>query len=373
MAESPEKRIKMSWPGYTGEANPDSFNVKAMLPQPKELKPGQLPEKLIKQYFEEGYLIIEDFFKPEELEACKDTLEILVEELAQKLYKAGKVKSLYKDYGLFQRLTKLEEEFPGAVILLHKIGKIPQSFRDLWANERLLNLIEQLIGPDISGSPNWNLRTKTPHTTSMEVPWHQDSAYLDNESYSVLIPTVWIPFLDTDAKNGGMEVVERGHLPGKIAMHQCCAGDSWYIMVDEDVLEEELGVDMKKDSKLCPIPYGGMLLFNNIIPHRSLPNISNDIRWSVDLRFVKTGEASGYSGIKDPIVFRSSKNPNLKIDWETFDSVDRSSQLAASVKGVIHTPEASEFDTTIQGPWMKKWELTHINKHVRKHQSTERS
>lgn len=53
MAESPEKRAKMSWPGYTGESNPDSFNTKAMLPQPKELKPGQLSEKLIKQYFDE--------------------------------------------------------------------------------------------------------------------------------------------------------------------------------------------------------------------------------------------------------------------------------------------------------------------------------
>ena len=28
------------------------------------------------------------------------------------------------------------------------------------------------------------------------------------------------------------------------------------------------GVDMNKDIKLCPVPYGGMVLFNNMIPHR---------------------------------------------------------------------------------------------------------
>lgn len=85
----------------------------------------------------------------------------MVEELAQKLYKAGKVKSryslnsaltaltycysvcvckclqvwtdlvmllmtdLYKEYGLFQRLTKLEEEFKGANILMFKYQQIP--------------------------------------------------------------------------------------------------------------------------------------------------------------------------------------------------------------------------------------------------------
>lgn len=33
-----------------------------------------------------------------------------------------------------------------------------------------------------------------------------DSAYFDNESYEVFIPTAWIPLLDTNELNGGMEV-----------------------------------------------------------------------------------------------------------------------------------------------------------------------
>ena len=43
------------WPGYTGEVYPELCDIRAMPPQPKEseLKPGQLPEKLIRQYFEE--------------------------------------------------------------------------------------------------------------------------------------------------------------------------------------------------------------------------------------------------------------------------------------------------------------------------------
>lgn len=41
-------------PGYTGEEHPEVVDIRAMPPQPKELKPGQVPENLIKQYFEEA-------------------------------------------------------------------------------------------------------------------------------------------------------------------------------------------------------------------------------------------------------------------------------------------------------------------------------
>lgn len=43
----------------------------------------------------------------------------------------------------------------------------------MWANERMLNLLEQILGPDIVGHPVWNLRTKTPKNEATVVPWHQ--------------------------------------------------------------------------------------------------------------------------------------------------------------------------------------------------------
>ena len=48
---------------------------------------------------------------------------------------------------------------------------------DLWTNERLLNMVEQIIGPDVAGHPVWNLRVKPPvkppKDDPMTVPWHQ--------------------------------------------------------------------------------------------------------------------------------------------------------------------------------------------------------
>lgn len=358
------------WPGYSEESHPEVFDIRAMPPKPKKTKPGQLSDEQVRQYFEEGYVMIEDFFTKEELDACLRDFEVLVENLAQKLYKGGKIKDVYAECDVFQRLIKLNEEFPGAAVLLHKIGRLPQSVRDLWSNERLLNVIEQVLGPDISGMPNWNLRTKTPYNEELTVPWHQDAAYLDNDAYKVLLATVWIPFLDTNRNNGCMEVVPKGHRSGRVAMHQCCSGGTWYIMLEEDEMKKSLGVSAK-DRVICPIPYGGFLLFNNTIPHRSLENFSDQVRWSVDLRFKKTGLPNGMFGLKPDVEMRSSKNPKLKIDWETFDSIDRTVVQTKSVQDLVKTTEDPDFDTTVQGPWMRKWELTNLNVHAKQHKYME--
>lgn len=43
----------------------------------------------------------------------------------------------------------------------------------LWTQDKLLNVIEQLIGPDIACNPVWNIRPKVPFDDDQEVPWHQ--------------------------------------------------------------------------------------------------------------------------------------------------------------------------------------------------------
>lgn len=33
---------------------------------------------------------------------------------------------------------------------------------------------------------------------------------------------------------------------------------------------------------------------------------------------------------------------------------------------LLQIPDDPEFDTTIQGPWMKKWDIVHMNQHTSK-------
>ena len=127
--------------------------------------------------------------------------------MAEKLFKGGKIKDKCVKAGFYERLILIEQQFKGAAVLLHKTGYLPAGFRNLWSNDRLLNAVEQLIGPNIAGHPVWNLRTKTPKNEQTTVPWHQDNSYFDLSALYTLIPTAWIPLIDANIKNGCLQVL----------------------------------------------------------------------------------------------------------------------------------------------------------------------
>ena len=74
-----------------------------------------------------------------------------VEILADRLYRGGKIQDKCESAGFYERLILIERQFKGSAVLLHKMGYLPVAFRNLWANNRLLNVVEQFIGPNIAG------------------------------------------------------------------------------------------------------------------------------------------------------------------------------------------------------------------------------
>ena len=338
-------------------AAPEVYTVPP--PQPKEKKPGQLSMKQVNRYFEDGFVIVPKLLTEDELKPVMSAIDECVDKLAEKLFRGGKIKDKVEKAGFYERLIHLESQFPGATVILHKEGFLPLAFRNLWTNEKLLNVVEQFIGPNIAGHSVWNLRTKTPYNEQTSIPWHQDNAYFDVSSTGTLIATAWIPLIDTNAINGGMQVVKGGHRLGKTATHTCCFRDTWHVDLAEEEMEKTLGVNMKTDVVTCEVPMGGVLFFSNCIPHRSLENHSDKTRWSLDLRWQDPAKPSGFDGIKKNVIMRLADDPNHEIDWEEFAAEDRN-QLQKISLGI----EEDEFDTTIHGPWMTRWEITNHNKHT---------
>jgi hypothetical protein len=102
-----------------------------------------------------------------------------------------------------------------------------------------------------------------------------------------------------------------------------------------------------------------MMIFTNLTPHRSLSNLSDIIRWSIDFRWMSADAPDCYWGLKDPVRMRSSTDSNFQIDWDSFDAVDRVVKQFEAMK-----QEVDEFDTTVQAPFMHKWEMVHKNRHT---------
>lgn len=343
---------------------PEPFTKIPTLTGPR--KPGMLSEEQLRQFFEQGYVVVRDYFQPEELAPCLEAVSELVENLAQKLAAAGKITDLHREEGVYTRLTKLEQDYPGASVLLFKEGKLPQAFMDLWTHERLLNMVEQLIGPEVAGHPVWNLRikppVKDPAQDRMTVPWHQDSAYFSEDSYDHMVVTTWIPFLDTHEQNGGMQVVKGGHRKGRVARHTCCVEDTWFVSLSEEDMEKTLDVDVKRDTVMCEVPFGGFLLFNNMTPHRSVPNVSDKVRWSVDLRWQSPKENWGFYNIAAGVPMRSAAEPNISPNWEKFLSINRKEVWQKEYYKEVQ--KSDPLDTIVTGPWIGRWEIVNENRHT---------
>ncbi|XP_033724791.1 1-deoxypentalenic acid 11-beta-hydroxylase-like [Pecten maximus] len=348
-------------PGFTAKTYPEVFTQPPT--QPKGNKPGQLTKEQLDKYFDQGYLLVENFFDPVELEPCQSAINDLVNDVAEKLYKAGKTTSLYGEFGFEKRLIEIEKAWPGAVMLLLKLGKLPQAFRDLWSHDRLLNVVEQIVGPEISAHAVWNLRPKAPGHTETLVPWHQDSAYFDVDTYNVHVCTAWIPFVNTTKENGCMEFATGGHKKGLVGVHQCC--ENFYLMLDENEMEKRLDIDLSK-TEVVEAPLGSILLFNNVIPHRSIPNVTDSVRWSVDFRWQDTRKPWGFYGLKKGIPLRSAIDHDIKPDWDEYDKADRYKIQKQYEIEKFHKEEepTDEFDVTITGPWFEKYHVTKHNEHV---------
>ena len=303
----------------------------------------------IEQYNTEGYTIVENVFSPEELKPILNEFEEIVNGFADEAFAAGKITNKHEDKDVFKKLAYLEKDFPGSSVLIHHKGELKPELAKLWGSKKLLDIVENWVGKDISGHPVWNIRSKTPQTVRMTVPWHQDSAYLKEGAEKTMQPAAWIPFLDVDKNNGCMQVIPGGHDPSRVLDHKLekksGVKDSWYLYIEDKNIPDEKIVT-------CEMKAGSVLFLHQLIPHRSLENNSENVRWSVDLRFQNPKDEAGFhTGLVDPIIMRKSDDPNYIADWQAwFKSYGKEH---TKFRGSVHK---DKFDSTVDGTWLERWD-----------------
>lgn len=308
-----------------------------------------ITKQQIEQYNEEGYTIVENVFSTNELKPVLDEFEEIVNNFAEEAFLAGKISNKHEDKDVFKKLASLEKDFPGSSVLIHHKGELKPELAKLWGSKKLLDIVENWVGKDISGHPVWNIRSKTPQTVRMTVPWHQDSAYLKEGAEKTIQPAAWIPFLDVNQNNGCMQVIPGGHDPSRVLDHKLekKAGvkDSWYLYIEDKNIPDEKIVT-------CEMKAGSVLFLHQLIPHRSLENQSEDVRWSVDLRFQNPKDEAGFhTGLVDPIIMRKSDDLNYTANWDEW--FKGYGEEHTKFRGSIHK---DKFDSTVDGTWLERWD-----------------
>ena len=306
----------------------------------------QLTPAQLEQYFEDGFLIVEDVLEPADLQPSMDAIAGLVDDFAERLYEAGRISQKYSDLDFHHRLAAIEKEHPETSVLVHQHAVLPKALAELWSSDKLIDMIGQIIGPDIAGHPIWNIRSKTPQTRRMTVPWHQDTAYLLQGAETTLQPTAWIPFEDIDREIGALQVIRGGHQPVRVFEHykekSVGHAKSWYLFIPDNDLPADRVVT-------CEMKVGSVLLLNQLIPHRSLENFSDKVRWSIDLRWQDPALPTGVEGHSEPIVMRKADDPAWRPDWDVWIDAEVERQK------VWRDRNRGEFNLDVEGGWLERW------------------
>jgi phytanoyl-CoA hydroxylase len=247
-------------------------------------KLGSLTEEQIKFYDREGYIVLPDLLSDDDLMSAQQAMKEKVEEIATELFNQNLIRDKYASEPFEIRLARLFEDLDDAAFL--KFGRSWRERRpgyfDLMANPKILDAVESLIGPEIFANPVYNTRPKVPRVAAGAVPWHQDKSYWPDANSNPVI-TVWLAMVEADLVNGCLHVWPRTHRTRVQPHHIEMLTKTGYTEADTSGLERRAAVPL-------PVSRGTAILFNDRCVHMSTPNNSNNVRWSVDLRYQPTDQ-----------------------------------------------------------------------------------
>ena len=275
-------------------------------------------------FHREGYLIVEDVLDP-----ARD-FKLLVEEhgnvldrLARRLLEAGDIEDYDPSASFGQRVLQVirgPDDFPIQdfdICLPQKVigPDVPiylgNGAFSILTHPLLLDLVESLIGDEITVSPIQHIRIKTPVALADHVDeWtgvplasqttvsHQDIGVQTPDADASEVITVWIPLTDTTAEMGCLGVWPRRHRGG-VLNH--CPNPGGLQIVPQ----------LLDDNDFLPLPMraGSVLLMTRFTPHKALPNLSDKVRWSMDLRYQPTGQISGRASFPE-FIARTASGPS---------------------------------------------------------------
>lgn len=285
-----------------------------------------LIDRHVEQFEDQGYLVVEDIIDTAKyLDPMVEEYEELLDQLAEQLFAEGKISSTYADLPFGKRLTRIYAEtgqvhasyFDFSLPFKNVAPDQPCHFGpavfNLLRNPNLLDVAESLIGPEIYSNPVQHVRLKPPERLTPRDPktgrvllgatqWHQDASVVIEEADETEMLTVWVPIVDATEENGCLCVVPRNHRSG--LLQHCVSATKGNYLPDKNFdVERAIPLPMKR---------GSALFMHRKTPHCSLSNNSDDIRWSMDLRYNPIGQPTGRPEFPG-FVARSRANPESEL------------------------------------------------------------
>ena len=224
-----------------------------------------LSETHLEAFNRDGYIILKGLLCPKEIErikSCRDRAEA----------RAGEEGGSFMEGVAHFDLEPLGGDESSGEFALRKVQEayqVDEDFRHVTASDKILDVVEDLIGPDIYYFSS-KLMCK-PAQGGRRKPWHQDYAYWEGMNTKQV--TVWSAIDHATTENGCMQLIPGSHRRGLIPHHQL-----------EDYMIDEAGIE-NENILTAEMDAGDVLFFNVLTLHASGPNHSHAPRLSAIIDF----------------------------------------------------------------------------------------
>ena len=294
----------------------------------------------ITEFNENGVIVIPDVLNADLLDRIRQEYAVLLDGLYADWQRQGLVppadgldfyeKLLVSYRAKCDWFQPMDISLPGDTIRDDTPFHFGPAVFDMITHGPLLDVVEALIGPEITSNPIQHVRLKPPainlrdtenRAHIMATDWHQDRAVAHEDGDQTQMVTVWLAISDATLENGCLQAIK-----GKPRMYPHCPKKQTAIA--DGFLDLDQAVPL-------PVPAGGAVIFHPLTPHASLNNVSDRFRWSFDIRYNVTGQPTGRAHFPS-FVARSRAHPERVLtDWRDWRDLWVDARHRLSVKDHI--------------------------------------
>lgn len=244
---------------------------------------------------QDGFLVVRQRLDDDVLQPVRRVIAHFVDEKIRAYHAAGQIQNPHMEAPFEKRWAIVCRENglqtgTEAIVNWGRRDLLDPAVYDLYTFGPLTDVVASLLGPELKANGDYWVRPKIPADPSTTVAWHQDSFYFGGSTapkFRVL--TVWVPLVDVDEQNGCLRVVRGSHRHGAIAWRKNKQGQREPI---EDVTRYGTPVGV-------PMLVGDVLIFNNLTLHASGDNTTDQVRWSIELRYMPADQSFAWHDLGD--------------------------------------------------------------------------
>jgi len=176
----------------------------------------------------------------------------------------------------------------------HRLSRDDPFWLRLVSDDRLLDIAEQFIGPDVALFATHYICK--PPRTGQAVHWHQDGAFWPLDPMDVV--TLWLAISESDSENGCLRVLPESHTRELAGMKETDGTNS---VLRSQIIDAQLDNAQPVDVSLKP---GGVSVHHPNIVHGSNANTSDRWRRALTIRYIPTSTRITEPGAASPFLLR---------------------------------------------------------------------